>query len=599
MPYSKPENIRKNILLPYFAIIFSMTLLFSLSLFWLTSDQSTKGLNQTIKTYKSAYQNALSNESNTLLGLNELLIRDEKLIQLWQSGNRRELYDHVTSVYALLQQLHTITHFYFHQPDKQVFFRVHRPSDFGDPIDRYTLNQATQTKKSSAGIEIGTFGQFVLRAVTPVFNGENLLGYIELGKEIDEISDMLANTLSVDLVYMVDKANLDKTQYENYIQQAGINTQWGDYEKRVVISSSLTNPKSILVPSITNQAAAQKQILDIETNNKHFHARWEPLYDTSKTQVGAALILQNVTRIDQETARILTIILITVIILTIVSSLFYLRYIGSLEFRLENLVSKLRSEINNHQKTTQLLRRSNKRLHHINAELESYSYSLAHDLRTPLRAITSFSEILLTDTRKKLDSEEQGYLKRVVNAGKRMSLLIEDILQLARIAREDFKPETVNLSHLVHHSVEQLKIAYPDRQIDIKITENITCQGSPSLLSLLIDNLIGNAWKYTSFQEHASVEFGMEERDNKRVYYVKDNGIGIDSRYLDKLFKPFYRIASDEKFEGTGIGLAICKRVVEQHHGDIWVESQLNRGTTFMFTLELESELSDGEMQST
>ena len=219
-----------------------------------------------------------------------------------------------------------------------------------------------------------------------------------------------------------------------------------------------------------------------------------------------------------------------------------------------------------------------------NKELESYSYSIAHDLRAPLRTITSYSQILLAEAGFKLNAEEIDSLNRVVNSSKHMAELIDDILELSRITRGELHKDTVNLSKLANECADQLTKQEPNYNVNWKIEPNLITKGDSQLLNVAMQNLIGNSWKFTHrLSKKAEIQFGSEIKQNKVVYYVKDNGIGFDMKYSDKIFSPFERLHKD--YDGTGIGLATVARVIHRHGGKIWVESESNKGSTFYFTI--------------
>jgi len=235
---------------------------------------------------------------------------------------------------------------------------------------------------------------------------------------------------------------------------------------------------------------------------------------------------------------------------------------------------------------TFLLRERATELEAKNQELESFAYSVSHDLRAPLRSLDGFSNLLLKDAREKLNDTEKDYLQRICNAAQRMGQLIDDLLQLSRITRVDFKPQTVNLSDMVRTKIDKLKQTEPTRKVDVDIEPDIQVSGDPTLLSIALENLVSNAWKYTGKNQSSKIRFATAEVDGKLAYFVKDNGVGFDVQYAHKLFGPFQRLHGYDEFPGTGIGLATVKRIVDRHGGRVWVNSKLNKGTTFYFTLQ-------------
>jgi signal transduction histidine kinase len=224
-------------------------------------------------------------------------------------------------------------------------------------------------------------------------------------------------------------------------------------------------------------------------------------------------------------------------------------------------------------------------LHLSNRELEAFSYSVAHDLRTPLRGINGFSQALVEDYGSKLDEEARQHLDRIAAGAERMGLLIDALLGLSRVTRATFRREPVDLSRLVEAIVVQLRAAHPDRTVDFVTDAKVTAAGDAPLLRALLDNLLGNAWKFTGTRPGARITFGAEEKAGEMVYFVADNGAGFDMAYADKLFAPFQRLHSDREFAGTGIGLATAQRIVHRHGGRIWAEGAVGHGATFRFTL--------------
>ena len=220
-----------------------------------------------------------------------------------------------------------------------------------------------------------------------------------------------------------------------------------------------------------------------------------------------------------------------------------------------------------------------------NRDLEAYSYTLAHDLRAPLRSITSFSQILEMDAVDKLEEDELDALHRIIAASKRMSALIDDILELARISNRDIEMQNISLSLLAESIIAQFKENDPQRDVHIEIRPNMKTNGDPQLLRLILENLLGNAWKFTKDKESAEIKFDFINNKDGVIFFVRDNGIGFDMKYEDKLFKPFQRLHKSEDFQGTGIGLASVKRMIERHNGRIWIHSIADHGTSLFFTL--------------
>ena len=222
-------------------------------------------------------------------------------------------------------------------------------------------------------------------------------------------------------------------------------------------------------------------------------------------------------------------------------------------------------------------------LQSVNQELESFSYSVSHDLRAPLRSMHGFSSALLEDYKDALDEQAKSYLVRIANASNTMAHLIDDLLKLAKVSRSDIHKENINLSKIVEDVIDQLKVTYPDRDVQVRIEENLYAKGDLNLIKVVIENLLNNAWKFTSKKSSAKIEFLKTDEKFGSVFMVRDNGVGFEMEYIDKLFEPFQRL--HKEYDGTGIGLATVARIIKRHGGEFWAEGKVNEGATFYFTL--------------
>ena len=235
--------------------------------------------------------------------------------------------------------------------------------------------------------------------------------------------------------------------------------------------------------------------------------------------------------------------------------------------------------------TAQQLARANQQLAAANEGLESFTYSVAHDLRSPLRGIAGYSTLLLRESRDQLDEESAHRLDRINAGAVRMSMLIDDLLQLSRIARVEMKRRDFDLGELARGVAASLSDAHPSRRVQFVVQPDMRANGDPNLVKIVLENLIGNAWKFTSRSDAARIEVGAEEGEDGTSYFVRDNGAGFDMRYSGKLFKAFQRLHRADEFEGTGIGLSIVHRIVMRHGGKVWAESEPGKETVFRFTL--------------
>jgi PAS domain S-box-containing protein len=219
--------------------------------------------------------------------------------------------------------------------------------------------------------------------------------------------------------------------------------------------------------------------------------------------------------------------------------------------------------------------------------LEAFQYSVCHDLNAPLRSLEGFTEILMEDYSYRLDIKGKDYLRRILEATKRMRQLVNDMQKLSRItqAELELKSTDVSITEIAKDVISHLKDISPERCVNVVIQENMTVKGDTDLLYVALNNLIGNAWKFTSKNDRAKIIFSSRVEDDNIIYYIEDNGVGFDMAQYHKLFKPFQRLHDSKDFEGNGVGLAIVKRIIDLHKGSVWAEGVVGKGATFYFTI--------------
>src|SRR5919106_1437899 len=254
-----------------------------------------------------------------------------------------------------------------------------------------------------------------------------------------------------------------------------------------------------------------------------------------------------------------------------------------LEQRVDERTKELRAAHGELEKTNVELLQLTSQLKAANQELEAFSYSVSHDLRTPLQSVLGFSELLVERCHAQLDGRSKQYLQCLQEGCYRMVQLIEDMLMLSRIKRTEMAKEMVDLSALSKSISNTLPLTQPHRRVTFVIAEGLVTTGDAGLLRVALENLLGNAWKFTSKAQRARIEFGRAE--HPPIYFVRDNGAGFDMAYANKLFSAFQRLHNASEFPGTGIGLATVQRIITRHGGRIWAEAAVGQGATFYFTL--------------
>ena len=261
------------------------------------------------------------------------------------------------------------------------------------------------------------------------------------------------------------------------------------------------------------------------------------------------------------------------------------RMLAASRFRAERSGVQLEAANRELEGANRILEQTNRELQAANNELEAFSYSVSHDLRSPLRSIEGFSQILLEDHADALDEEGRGYLGRVRAGSRRMALLIDDLLDLSRVTRSTLRRQAVDLSAVAREIAAELERTQPEREAEFVIAGGLGANGDARLLRLVLENLLMNAWKFTQNEPRARIEFGSVEQAGETAYFVRDNGVGFDMEYADKLFGAFQRLHTPDEFEGTGIGLATVARIVRRHGGEVRAEGEVGKGATFFFTL--------------
>ncbi len=246
---------------------------------------------------------------------------------------------------------------------------------------------------------------------------------------------------------------------------------------------------------------------------------------------------------------------------------------------------RLQQEIARGERTEEDIRRINIQLAEANREIEAFSYSVSHDLRAPLRAIDGFSCALLEDCSEKLDAQSRHHLERVRWSAQRMGQLIDDLLELSRVCRHPIHRRQIDISAVAGEIADELRKTDKSRQVTFLIAEGLRANADGRLLRIVLENLLGNAWKYTGKQPCARIELGAEAAAGGTCYFVRDNGAGFDPAHAGKLFAPFQRLHTNAEFEGTGIGLATVRRIVQRHGGKVWADASPGAGATFYFTL--------------
>jgi light-regulated signal transduction histidine kinase (bacteriophytochrome) len=257
-----------------------------------------------------------------------------------------------------------------------------------------------------------------------------------------------------------------------------------------------------------------------------------------------------------------------------------------LRFEKDNLLASLAEAKDRAESLNAVLEEQTRRLERVNSELRSFAYSVSHELRAPLRAIAGFSEVLLEDCAQRLDATDRDHLGRISRAAVQMARMIDGLLTLSRVTRGSLNRETVDLTAMAERVAAELREAEAQRRIEWSIAGDLVADCDAQLVQRVLENLLGNATKFTGLVPEALIEFGALAEEGRRTFFVRDNGAGFDMDHARQLFLPFHRLHRDSEFPGDGIGLATVQRIVQRHGGEIWADGAVGQGATFYFTLE-------------
>ena len=408
---------------------------------------------------------------------------------------------------------------------------------------------------------------FVLVLIASVAAGDSIVLY----QQRELLLEDARKTLSEHLVALGDTA-ADALLRSDYVSVDRMLTQWFQHHDDV-LSIKATTSNGFALTEITRQrAVAPDEFLTVATDVAYQNRplmKIEVSRDTSSLQ-------RNFIALSYR---------FTMLMLAFVS------VAGWLLWRTlrRTALQPLENEISRRQAIEVSLREQTQELKVANSELEAFCYSVSHDLRTPLRAIDGFAAVLIEDYSDKLDAAGQDALRRVRDASQRLGTVIDDLLSLSQVSRNEVARTSVDLSAIALEIGARLCAAEPNRAVQFIVTPGLVTHGDAGWLKIALENLLGNAWKFNAQRERPNIEFGTIEKDNQRCFFIRDNGVGFDMRHAGKLFTPFQRLHSTTEFSGSGIGLATVARIIQRHGGKVWAEAELHRGATIFFTLPTNS----------
>ena len=587
----KNEKIKLQIFLPLILALLVVLITVIIGIFELQKVNIDHQFKHRLNSVNTLFRTELDQDSELLHGLINFIEKDKDLREAWLAHDRERLLEIALPIFNEMKTEHRVTHFYFHNTDKINYLRVHNPPYHGDTIDRFTLNSAVRKGKVVSGVELGPLCKFALRVVYPWRIDGDLVGYIELGEEIEHITKRLNNILNVDLIFTIKKSHLERIKWEEGMMMRGKTGQWDMFEDNVVINHSFKTIPEEVINYIRiykqNQDLAKPQI---SIGKRILRVEFMKLIDVGNQAVGEIIVFNDITNtINELRSFMIGLIIVNIMTFGLVCYFFW-SLLGRIEYRLSTAFTELNTEISERKRIEVELLQAKKDAEAGNRAKSNFLANMSHEIRTPMNAILGFTEIL----EGKINDEEQGeYLSAVSSSGKSLLRIINDILDLSKIEAGmlEIQYQPVN-PYSLFKEIEQM-FSWKVREKDIDLLMEI----DPSLPeALILDevrirqviiNLIGNALKFT---ETGYVKFcinqQLKEDDDSKidlVISIIDTGIGISQAQLEIIFEAFRQQEkqSTVKYGGTGLGLTITRRLIEMMGGEITVESEEGKGSRF------------------
>ncbi len=555
------------------------------------------------------------------------LSRLDPQLRLFARQDREGLLNATSPIFTEIRQKNNITHMYFINPDGTVFLRMHKPEQFGDRLTRATYLTAKETDQTAYGLEMGK-NFFSLRCVTPVFYLGKAIGFIEVAEEIDHIFQQMKEITGNDVSVFLK---------EDYLQSFPTELQsekFGAFAILYPTNQAVSLQLAAQLQGTIKQGLAEYTVAVVDLQGGKYLVGMGPIRDAFGTTAGLLFSQKNVSsryaamwqNIAASVALFAAIFIASAVLLylslrksialfnalrdhiVLVTTSWNLTRrlevstddeIGELaaDFnrmteKLDDMVTQVVKEMTEQKKAEEKIRKLNEELElkaaelvDSNRDLEAFSYSLSHDLRSPLTRIYSSAQLLQDQYEDVLDEDGRYLLDTICSAGAGMEQLIEAMLVLAQVTKSELLHEEVDLSEIALEVAAELLESEPERRVEFVIAPDMVAQGDPQILPAALKNLVGNAWKYTSKASHPRIEVGSLLREGEKVFFVRDNGAGFDMQDAMMIFKPFYRHHEAKEFPGLGIGLATVQRIIQRHGGRVWAEGKPGEGAAFYFTL--------------
>lgn len=632
-PKIEHSKIKIPVLIPFAIALLLLLSTFITAIYWLRQRSMNSEALRRIEGVDSLFQAYIEEDSRFLNGLLDFLEKDEDLQNAFLGKNRDVLLQYAEPIFQELRTKYDITHFYFHNTDKSCFLRAHNLQEFGDHIERFTLNQAANRQKPSWGIELGPFGTFTLRVVHPWYIDNKLAGYLELGREIGYITPQLKQVFGVELVFVINKSYLDRQQWQEGLRVMGKTGDWDLLADFVVIDSTTAEiPFALAKNTVVSHAQHQKKLFEVSMAHRKYRSGFVRLRDASGQDVGDIIVLEDVTKGEAALRVLLILIIITSVAAgVVILALFYLdvrkieqkltaahnnledeiikRTQAESELRvhrdkLELLVqqrtselqksnTELEQQIAEREKTGKILETLNEelektvgQLNRSNQELRHFAHVIAHDLKSPVRGIATLAQWLSTDYYSKFDQEGREQIDFLSRRAQRLGDIIDALLKYSEIGLKVSQKSDVSLNNLIDSVVAEIN---PPENIKVTVSNDLpTVFCNRGTIANVFRNLLSNAIKYMD-KPQGQVEIACIEENGFWKFSISDNGPGVEKKYFEKIFQLFQTLSPKDETESIGMGLALVKKIVESHGGQVWVQSSPGKGSTFFFTLPMKA----------
>ncbi|SCA55256.1 putative Histidine kinase [Candidatus Terasakiella magnetica] len=578
------RRLRLAILAPFTLILLVVVGLFIGSSYIREEKLLTSSFETTLKQVESQYKQSIESDVHLMHVALHSILENNDIRARFVEKDFQTLFQLSQPIFKRLRKNHQITHFYFITPDRKTFLRVHQKDRHSDTIDRLTLLNSEKTGGFSHGLELGKFGTFTLRAVMPWYQNGTLIGYVEIGEEIDHITRDIAQRYDLGLIATIKKEILNKFDWQVGQNFVDYTVSWDDFDDLVIVGKQnveLNRPVKEFIRT-THSNVQTSQARHFTGQNSELLMQVLPLKDYGQNKVGQLFVMQDITA---ETAEFSESIKQTTIASLLGGAVVFIIYFV--------ILGRAQSDIRGY---TNNLAKAKSNAEVANKAKSEFLASMSHELRTPMTGILGFAELILKDD---IPDEAKDKIIKIRSSGSSLLNLLNDILDMSKLEAGKMEVEQIdfNLHQLVGDIVGMFeKTRSTDTPLDSELTfdkaipKAIT--SDPTKLKQILTNLLGNAYKFTR-EGKVSIACENISPDNNKPYVkftITDSGIGMNEETLDCLFNEFTQADASisRKFEGTGLGLAISKHLIELLGGEITAHSQLGKGSTFTFTLPYE-----------